>query len=55
MSLRDDLDAMERHRDAGTLHEFLTGTAKPLPVDPPLDRSAHAPRKTWAFVKSRND
>ena len=55
MSLRDDLDAMERHRDAGTLQEFLNGTAKPLPVEWPLDRSAHATSTTWAFIKSRND
>ena len=33
MSLRDDLDAMERHQRNGTLKEWFEGTAPILDID----------------------
>jgi|GEM_PF-4126961 len=33
MSLRDDIDAMERHADNGTLKEWFEGTAPILDIE----------------------
>lgn len=57
MSLREDLETMERYRDAGLLREYLLGTAPPLPPEGlPADPSAGAPAKdTYQFIKQRGD
>lgn len=57
MSLREDIEAMERHKQNGTLREYLRGTADPLPPEPwPADKSATAhPDTTYGFIKSRED
>lgn len=58
MGLRDDLDAMERHRLNGTLREFLDGTAEPLPVDHAdlgIDKTAREPSNHYHFISQRGD
>jgi hypothetical protein len=40
MGLRDDLDAMQRHKGNGTLKQWFEGTAPKLPAEPmPIDTS----------------
>ena len=56
MSLRDDIEAMERHERNGTLSEYLHGTAKPLPQGPmPSDPTANGIKGNYDFIKARGD
>jgi hypothetical protein len=56
MSLRDDLEAMERHQRNGTFAEYLNGTAKPLPQDPPpTDPTANGGLDNYGFPQSRGE
>lgn len=53
MSLRDDLDAMERHKANGTLREWFLGTAPILDIDgrvvatPVFDDDGNVTRYNW--------
>ena len=57
MSLRDDIEAMERHSRHGTLREWFEGTAPILPAhDRISDPTAmHSPNSTYHFIKRRGD
>ncbi len=51
MSLRDDLNAMERHSHNGTLREWFEGTAPILPIDhSEPDYMAEEEREAWKRV-----
>lgn len=54
MSLSDDLAAMQRHQDNGTLREWFNGTAPALPPEPwPADPSTSEglPTRLWIFLR----
>lgn len=57
MSLREDIAAMERHSDNGTLREWFEGTAPALDANPRVsDPSARPGRDTtYEFIKTRGD
>lgn len=57
MSLREDLEAMERHQRNGTLKEWFEGTAPILPVDDnPSDPTAGRPgMSTYRWITLRGD
>lgn len=54
MSLREDLDTMDRHQRAGTLRDWFLGTAEPIPEPKPLDASANE-RATYAWLRERGE
>lgn len=57
MGMRDDLEAMERHAENGTLAEYMAGTAKPLPANErlPVDRSAQPTKNGYHWISRRGD
>lgn len=57
MGLRDDIEAMERHKANGTLKEWFQGTAPILPPEPmPSDPTARNPgMDTYKLITLRGD
>lgn len=56
MSLRDDLEAMERHQENGTLKEWFEGTAPRLDAETVVsDPSTQPCKSTYHFVCLRGD
>lgn len=55
MGMQDDNEAMQRHWEAGTLKEFMEGTAPQLPPERmPVDRSATM-RQGYAWMRARGE
>lgn len=57
MGLRDDIEAMERHQQNGTLKEWFEGTAPILPIDDnPTDPTTRRPgMSTYRWITLRGD
>lgn len=55
MSLREDLEVMERHSRNGTLKEWFEGTAPRLPEPYPSDPSTKPIADNYRWIAARGD